>query len=317
MSIVEQAAKPDTSLAPQPARLLERVASRFSLPALVAQLIWGLNVSTMKIAVAEMDPYLVGMVRNLLAGLVLMGVLWRREKRLGFERRHWPRLLLTATLGMGVNTILWQTGLSKSTASNAALISSVSPIFALIIAVMLGQERLVVRRILGMVVALAGVVLVIQTDGLRLASDNLIGDLIIVGSACTWASYNVFGVPLLRFYSPLKVTAWCMLLSTVTLAALSPVGVHQWDLARSSPMAWFGVAYAVLFGTIVAQTLWNKSLLALGASRTMIYSYLSPVLAVGFAALLLAERLSLIQALGAALVLAGVSLSNGPRRARA
>ena len=49
----------------------------------------------------------------------------------------------------------------------------------------------------------------------------------------------------------------------------------------------------------------------------MIYSYLSPVLAVAFAALLLAERLTLAQAIGAAFVLAGVTLSNGPRRARA
>ena len=297
--------------------LLDTVASRFSLPALIAQLIWGLNVSTMKIAVTEMDAYLIGMARNFLAGLILMAILIRAEKGAGLRRRHWPRMLLVAFIGMGLNTALWQTGLSKSTASNAALISSVSPVFALIMAVGLGQETLVRRRVVGMLLALAGVAMVIQTDGLRFGSENLLGDLILVGCACTWAGYNVFGVPLLRHYSPLRVTAWAMMIGSATMALLSPWGVQNWDVSQASPVAWFGVVYAVLFGTVVAQTLWTQTLHALGASRTMIYSYLSPVLAVAFAALLLAERLSVMQAAGAVLVLAGVTLSNGPRRARA
>lgn len=297
--------------------LLKAIGDRFSLPALAAQLIWGLNVSTMKIAIAEIDAYLIGMARNFVAGLILMAVLIRLEGRVGLEARHWPRMVLVAVVGMGLNTILWQSGLERSTATNAALISSVSPIFALTMAVAIGQEILVGRRVIGMLLALLGVVLVIQTDGFAFSSSSTVGNLLLIGCAGTWAAYNVIGVPLLRYYSPLKVTAWSMLLGSAAMALFSPFGVSNWSVDRASPMAWFGVVYAVVFGTIFAQTLWTRALHTLGASNTMIYSYLSPVLAVAFAALLLAEHLTVLQAIGACFVLLGVTLSNGVRRSRA
>jgi drug/metabolite transporter (DMT)-like permease len=315
---VQQAADKKVDVSPGPVRFIaETFGNRLSLPALGAQLIWGLNVSTMKITIVEMDAYLVGMVRNMVAGLILLVVLVRLEGRIGLAWQHWPRMFLVALVGMGLNTMLWQTGLSKSTATNAALISSVSPIFALIMALAIGQEILVRRRVIGMLLALAGVVLVIQTDGLTFNDSSVVGDLLLVGCAGTWAAYNVMGVPLLRFYSPLKVTTWAMLLGSIAMALFSPLVVNRWDVSHASAMAWFGVVYAIVFGTVFAQTLWTRALHVLGASSTMIYSYLSPVLAVAFASVLLAERLSPAQVIGAVLVLAGVTLSNGFRRRRA
>ena len=315
---MQRTAEGKTLFLGRPTRLLlGTIGGRFSLPALVAQLIWGLNVSTMKIAISDLDACLIGMVRNFVAGLILMAVLARVEGRVGLEARHWPRMVVVAVLGMGLNTILWQSGLERSTATNAALISSVSPIFALTMAVAIGQEILMVRRVIGMLLALVGVVLVIQTDGFAFTSSSTIGNLLLLGCAGTWAAYNVIGVPLLRYYSPLKVTAWSMLLGSAAMVLASPFSVKNWSVAHASPIAWFGVAYAVVFGTIIAQTLWTRALHTLGASNTMIYSYLSPVLAVAFAALLLAERVTVFQAAGAVFVLTGVTLSNGVRRSRA
>ena len=292
-----------------------KFARQFSLSALTAQLIWGLNVSTMKLAVAEIDPYLAGLFRVFFAGIILLIVLARTEGHIGLARHHWPRMVLVAVTGMGINTMFWQTGLSMSTATNAALLSSASPIFAMILAVVIGQERLVRGRVIGTAIALTGVVLVIQTDGLHLGA-NLLGDGFLIGSAITWAAYNVLGVPLLRYYSPLKVTAWSMILGAMAMMLFSPWEVHHWNLLHVSPVAWFGIAFGVIFGSVIAQTLWSQTLNSLGASGTMIYSYLSPVLAVGFAWLLLAERLSLLQAVGATLVLGGVTVSSRIARSR-
>jgi drug/metabolite transporter (DMT)-like permease len=312
---LERAAEQSTGISTSRARrILGAAGSRFSLPALTAQLIWGFNVTAMKLAVTELDPYLVGMTRACLAGLILMLAVRRVEGRVGLEARHWPRMLLVAVVGMGLNTVFWQTGLSKSTATNSALISNISPICALVMAVAHGQERLVGRRVAGMALALVGVALVIQTDGLALRSDSLVGDLFLLGSSFTWAGYNVFAVPLLRTYSPLKVTAWSMLLGSAALAAFSPLGVRSWSVATASPVAFLGIAYAILFGTIVAQTLWSRTVRALGASGTMIYGYLSPVLAVTIASIVLGERLGAVQAIGAAFVLTGVTVANRVRK---
>jgi drug/metabolite transporter (DMT)-like permease len=253
------------------------------------------------------------MTRSFVAGLVMMFFLLRSGESLGFAPRHWPRMLVVAVIGMGLNTVLWQNGLKLSTATNAALISSVSPIFALTMVLASGQETLVLWRLAGLLLAMGGVVLVIQTDGFSLSGANVLGDILILGCAVTWALYNVSAVPLLRAYSPLKVTAWAMLLGSASMAAFGSIGVQSWDTSRASLEAWGGLAFAITFGTVVAQTLWTRTVRSIGASATMIYSYLNPVLAVVFAAILLGETLSPTQAAGAALVLVGVGLSTRRR----
>ena len=296
-----------------PRRRFRATLAAFSLPALAAQIIWGLSVVALKYTVSELDTYLVGFLRVFLSALILLIALYRQEGSIGVPRHLWPRLILIGAVGMGINTILWQNGLALTAASNAALISNASPIFALILAVGIGQEVLVRRRVIGMLVALVGAGLVVGTDGLDLGASNALGNLLIVGAIFCWAAYNVFGVPLLRSISPLRVTTWAMILASATMVAFSPLGVRNWDVGSAGLLAWGGLAYAVVLGTIVATTIWSSAVQRIGTSAAMIYAYLSPILSVAFAALLLGERILPIQALGAAFVIAGVTLSQGRR----
>ncbi len=169
------------------------------------------------------------------------------------------------------------------------------------------------QRVLGSIVALAGVALVVQTDGLDLRGNALLGDIFLLGNAVAWASYNVFGVALLKRYSPMRVTAWAMTLGAVALALASPLLVHNWDLSQVSYIGWGGLFYAVIFASMIAQTLWSRAMHALGASGVMVYNYLNPVLGVGFAGLLLGEHFTLMQAVGAVFVLGGVTVSTQVR----
>jgi drug/metabolite transporter (DMT)-like permease len=286
---------------------------RFSLPALLAQVIWGFSVIALKYCVTELDPYVAGFLRVFVSALILLVALYRQEGSVGMPRHLLPRIFLIGAIGMGVNTILWQNGLARTAASNAALISNASPIFALALAVGIGQEKLVRRRVAGMLVALVGAGLVVGADGLDLGATNALGNLLIVGAIFCWAAYNVFGVPLLRSISPLRVTTWAMIFASGTMAALSPWGVQNWNVGSVGILAWGGLAYAIVLGTVVATTIWSGAVQRIGASAAMVYAYLSPILSVAFAALLLGERIQPIQALGAAFVIAGVTLSQGRR----
>ena len=217
----EQVASGGAGVNTPPTSRLAAFGKQVSLPALTSQLIWALNVSTLKYTISQLDPYVVGCLRALVAGLILFVILWRSEGTVGLRAEHWPRLIFISFFGMGLNTALWNIGLSMSSATNAALLSTISPLIAILLAVGIGQETLAWRRTLGMLVALLGVGLIVQTDGLNLHNENVIGDLIIVACAFTWASYNVFGVPLLRSYSP----------------SGSPPGRCYWGAFRWSPSA--------------------------------------------------------------------------------
>ena len=289
---------------------MRSVLAVFSLAALGSQAIWGFNVVAMKYTVGEVDSYLVGMTRCLIAGLVLLAWAYRTDHTLAVPASQRTRLIFVGAVGMGLSTICWQIGLSLGPATKASLITTSSPVFALALAVAIRQERLVPSRLLGVLIALGGVVLVIGTGGSAAALTVAVSDLLLVGSALSWASYNVFGVPLLRTMTPLRVTGWASLIAGVTLALGAPWGVRSWDLSHVTTLGYLGVLYTTGLGSIVAQNLWSRTVKAIGASSTMVYSYLSPILGVSFASLLLGERLGLTQALGAALVLAGVTVAN-------
>jgi drug/metabolite transporter (DMT)-like permease len=296
--------------------VVSAVGARLSLPAVTSQVIWAFNVTAMKYTVSQLDPYLVGMLRALFAGAILLLILRLTEGSVGIARRHLPLMALVAFVGMGINTICWQNGLHLATATNASLIGNVSPIFALIFAVLLGQERLSGRRFSGMLVAFGGVVLIVNPAEAGLHPETLLGDLLLVGSSFTWALFNVLSVRLLVNYSPLRVTTWALLGGAISMLVLSPLGVRSWETSQANGLAWLGLAYAVVFAAVIAQTLWSRTVHRLGASATMIYAYLNPLLVVVFAALLFGERLTVAQAAGAALVFGGVALTSGRRRVK-
>jgi drug/metabolite transporter (DMT)-like permease len=264
----------------------------------------------MKYTVTELDPYLIGLVRTFVAGTVMLALAYRADRTIAVPLRSVPRLALMGGVGMGVSTICWQMGLSMAPATKASLISTSSPVFALAMAVAIGQERLVPRRLLGMLVALAGVLLVIRAGGASALLEVSLGDLLLLGSAIAWSVYNVAGVPLLRTMTLLRVTGWATIAAGCIIAIGAPWGVRDWTVTDATALGYLGFIYTVGLGSIVAQNLWSRTVRAIGASGSMVYSYMSPILGVSFAALLLGESLGLTQALGAVLVLAGVTISN-------
>ena len=252
---------------------LRAALALFSLPALTAQLIWGLNSVALKYAVGQLDPFITAFLRAALAGLVLLVILWRSEKSLGVPRHLWPRLAFIGVVCMGLNMILWQFGLSRTTATNAVLLTNASPIFALVLAVAIGQERLVRRRAFGMLVALFGAALVVGTEGLDFQTTGSVGNLMALGAVLCWAAYNVLGVPLLLSISPLKVTTWAMLIAAATMLILSPLSVRGWDVRQVDYVAWSGLLYGIFVGTLCGTTLWSRALQQIGATATMVHSY--------------------------------------------
>lgn len=292
------------------------ILARLSLAAIAAQTIWALNISGVKYTVGQLDPYLTGVFRLLFAGLILLILLYRTEGSIGVKRHHLPLIIFSSVIGMGVNTVLWQLGLSHSSATNASLIVNVSPVIALLVAVMLGQEKLEGRRVLGMLVALSGVILIINPISLDLSSETLLGNLLILGAASTWAIFNVVSVRLLIHYSPLRVTTYAMGIGALFMIVFSPIGVKSWDMSQVDLLAWLGIAFSVVFAAIIAQTIWAKTIQQIGASATMVYAYINPLLVVVFAAILLSERLSAIQAFGAVFILIGLTLTIRKRRIR-
>jgi drug/metabolite transporter (DMT)-like permease len=290
-------------------RPLTAIARAANYPALVATVIWAGNTTALKISLVEMDPLVVGMLRMLTAGVILLVLTTWIERGQRVPAALLPRVILLGIFGMGLNAVLFLNGLSRTSVSNAALISTLSPVFCMAMVLMSGQERVERRTIAGVLVAMAGAALLIQRDASTGKEASLIGDLLLVGAAITWAAYSAYGGKMLRSVGPVTATGYTLLVGAATIAIFSPVMVTNWNVASASLTAWAGVAYAAILSSVVALTVWNIGIKRAGATQTMVYNYLSPVLAIGSAAVLLGETLSLAQLVGGTIVLAGLSLS--------
>ncbi len=271
---------------------------------------WALNISLVKVALAEIPPLPYNGIRLLLAAAVLLALLPLAGETLRFERRHLPRIALLSLSGYALYQFLFISGIDLTTAGNTAVIFGSAPIMISLLSSFFKQERITPAGWLGIALGFAGIVVVVAGGkGLDLSLRTWKGDLLLLAAVLLWAHYSVSARPLLKVYSPLKFTAVTMGLGALLFFPLALSPLRRLDLAAVSAKAWLCLAYSGLVALSLALVLWFHSVRRVGNSQTAVYSNLQPVLAVFFAWLLLGEAVPPALLLGAAVIFAGIYLT--------
>ncbi|OLD45785.1 MAG: hypothetical protein AUI83_15860 [Armatimonadetes bacterium 13_1_40CM_3_65_7] len=287
-----------------------RITSRrveFAMLALVV--IWGVNFPIVKIAFREMTPMVFNALRFGSATVLLLAVSWRTREPLP-PRAAWPGLVGLGIIGHAIYQISFINGLALTTAGNSALILSMVPLFIAALTSLLRIDRVAPRTWIGIVFAFVGLLLLITgRGGLHLGTATLAGDILTLFCSLCWAMYTVFSRPLLKTMSPLQLTTLTMAAGAPALLVASIPQLLQQPWAAISWQAWAALAYSTVLAVAVGYVVWYASVQAVGGPRTAIYSNLIPIVALLASWLLLGESLGPVQAAGAAVVLAGVSLA--------
>ncbi|MFC9732808.1 DMT family transporter [Streptomyces roseolus] len=229
---------------------------------------------------------------------------WRQRALL---RRHLGSTALASLFGVALyNTLVHQAGLTTS-ATNMGMIMAASPVIMAGYA-RLGGERLGPRRLLGMAVAVLGVLLLVG-DG-SLAIDLSAGDLWMFAAALSFASYSA----LLKRRPP-EIDGLAFLFTTFVLGALMLAPAYAVSLAvqggfPATPGTVGPLLYLGVFSSAVAFFAWNKAISLVGAARAGIVYHLQPVCVALLAYALLGEELGLAGGVSMALVLGGVALGS-------
>jgi drug/metabolite transporter (DMT)-like permease len=280
---------------------------------LLVVLIWGVNFSVTKGAFASIPPLAFTGVRFGLASLLLVPLVRRLEGVEPLPPGALVRLIALGVLGNTLYQLAWISGLERTTASNSALILASMPTIVAVLAVGLRLEPFHPRVIGGVVVASLGVVLVVAARGTGFGAATMTGDLLSLAAVLCWAGYTLGLRSLPEAVSPLRVTMVTTLAGApvLLLAGMPAILTMNWRAVGWE--GWSALAYSTVLSLLVAYVIWNRSVKVVGPSRTVIYMCLTPLVAVAAAALLLGERPRPLQAVGAALILAGVVLTVGQR----
>jgi drug/metabolite transporter (DMT)-like permease len=172
-----------------------------------------------------------------------------------------------------------------------------------------GIEKLTMLMAVGISTGLAGVFLVVASNGVDLGGNTTRGDLLMVVAVFCWALYTLGLRRIDPALSPLRVTTITTAVGTPALIAIGLPEVVAQEWAAVPAIAYWGLVYASLLSVVAAYYFWNTGVRRVGASRSAIYSCLIPLAAMAMAWVFLKETPGPMQFIGAALVITGVMLT--------
>jgi drug/metabolite transporter (DMT)-like permease len=266
--------------------------------------LWALNLTISRYILTHgFLPLAYSTTRYGLASLIFIAITLVAERSLRIERRDVP-IVLGAAAAVWLNQIGFVYALKTTSASVIALILAATPIFAALIGLAFGTERLPRRFWLGAALSFLGVGLVALGARGALGGDA-IGIVLGIMTAATWAVYSVLVTPLMRRYSASRISALVLSLAWIGIAAVgsSQTRAQNWHLGWE---VWALFLVATLGPLVITNILWFRSLDRIGASRATLATNLQPFVAALFAVVLLGETVDTVQVVGGLLIGAGI-----------
>ena len=273
---------------------------------------WGGTFVAGRGLVASVDPISAAFFRFAVASLLLLAITWRRE---GLPRLTVRQLLVVTALGatgIFAYNLFFFNGLTLIGAGRASLIIALNPVVITLASALTHKEPLSTRRIGGILLSVAGALIVITRGQPLTIFDAGIGrgELLISGCVLSWALYSVIGKTAMRGLSPLAAVCYSSVAGTLLLAVIAiPHGSFSAALHYSAA-AWLAIAYLGMFGTVIGFLWYFQGIQLIGPSRAAVFINFVPVNGVLLATLFLGEPLTLSLLAGGVLVVSGAYLAN-------
>lgn len=279
---------------------------------LLMVLIWGSNFSVVKVALRDFPEIPFNAMRLLVGSIVFMGAIWwhrdseRQQEPL--TRHDWLQLLFLGAVGTFLYQLCFVGGVRRTSVANGSLIVGISPIVIALLSALAGHERIKPVRWVGVFLALGGLYLIVGR-GAELSAQTLYGDALMMAGVLCWAVYSVASQPILKRHSALTVIGLTFSIGAVLyIVTMIPILIRvEWRTI--SPQSWGLMLGSALLALNLSYYIWYTGLKKLGGSRTSVYSYLTPVVAMIVAAIWLAEPVSANQVAGAGAVFAGLLIT--------
>ncbi len=277
-----------------------------------ANFIFGSSYAIVKfITPSVIHPFGLNFVRVAVSIILFWTLFLFKPGKTRIDKKDIPRFIICAITGIVINQLFFIKGLSLTTAIHSSLLSLATPIFITIIAALILKEGFTVVKAMGLTLGVGGAaLLILMKDNSIHGSNMLLGDLMILINAISYAFYLVLVRPLMAKYSGIQVLRW--------IFTIGAVGILPFGLPHFLTTDWsaFGVSHFIALGyiaiatTFLAYLLTVYSISSIGSSATGAFIYTQPVFAAAIATLFAGEHFSLIKALAALLIFTGVYLVN-------
>ncbi|SEQ12429.1 Permease of the drug/metabolite transporter (DMT) superfamily [Devosia sp. YR412] len=287
---------------------------------ILAPLFWGGNVVAAKLVVGEIDPFLLLSARCVGATLFILPFSWRfLAADWPVIRRTWPLLMGFGALGYALYNVLLYVGLTTTTAVNSSIETGALPMMILAANFIVFRVRARALQILGVLIAITGVMLTATHGDLSriLTLDINIGDGFVLLACLTYTAYTLA----LKFRPPVHMMSFMAVAFTgaaitglVMLQVFGPgIGSYA-EIPAMSPTVWLVLAYVMVFPSMFSQIAYARGVDLVGPNRAAPSHNLIPVFGTLGSVLILGERLEPYHYLAAAIIIGGIVLAEWSAR---
>jgi drug/metabolite transporter (DMT)-like permease len=287
---------------------------------ILAPLFWGGNVVAAKLVVGEIDPFLLLSARCVGATLFILPFSWRfLSADWPVIRRTWPLLMAYGALGYALYNVLLYMGLTTTTAVNSSIETGALPMMILAANFIVFRVRARVLQVLGVLIAITGVMLTATHGDLRriLTLDINIGDGYVLLACLTYTAYTLA----LRFRPQVHMMSFmavaflgAAITGLVMLQLFGPGVAAYASIPAMSPTVWAVLVYVMIFPSMFSQIAYARGVELVGPNRAAPSHNLIPVFGTLGSVLILGERLELYHYLAAAIIIAGIAMAEWAAR---
>jgi drug/metabolite transporter (DMT)-like permease len=252
------------------------------LALLAVQLIFGFNFAASKVVLQHYPPTLWGGVRLMVSAVLMFALsghfVPREKRRMDFD--FLKKTFFYGLFGMALSQFFFMFGIKNTTTTNAAIMNTLTPLFTLLISVMIGTERLTLRNASGFLLAIVGAVVIRDLSEFKLSSATFMGDLATILNCLSLAIYFTLSQKFLKQNSTYWATAWMFLFGALVLFGVAANDLPRLIAPGLDSHFFIAAFYNVFLATLVTYFLNAWTLTKVSASMVAMFFYFQPVVAV-------------------------------------
>ncbi|OQA74754.1 MAG: putative DMT superfamily transporter inner membrane protein [bacterium ADurb.Bin243] len=274
---------------------------------------WGFNYVIVKNVYTAITPFSYCASRFIAAGILLMLLAYFKsgENPLITDKKDMGMLALISFGGFGASNLLMAVALKYTLASTTSIILSTSPLITLIIAPLFKIDKFCFKKFMAILLSLFGIYCIfIDRQSLAAAGSNYYyGILLAFFSTLAWSIYSIFSKPLLKKYSPLRLTANAVFISSLMMIPFAYGELAQTRWLSLPAFVYASFIFSIFFSTILPMIFWNICIKKTGPVTTMTFSNLTPAFAMLCGYILLQEPVSANQITGSLIVIVSIIIA--------
>jgi len=287
------------------------------LALIVVQILFGTWPLVGKVALQAISSSSLVGLRVAGAAIILVLLRGKLSDLPKLPRRDLGLLTLCSMLGVVVNQLIFVKGLSLTTVINATLLGTTIPVFTLVVSIVLGYDRISLRRTMGILLAAAGVIYLVDPWRAQFSPQTTTGNILIVTNSFCYGAYIAISKDLFKRYGALNVITWMFAIGCIFTTPIGAYSLSQDSLSKAGIWLWGAMVYIILVPTVAAYYLNAWALTRVTPTIVATYIYLQPLIAFGLAPWLLGEKLNSRIFVACILIFAGVGVVIRRARSRA